>query len=126
MKRLIVALTVLSFLLIVSTVALFKLKNISNELYDKLTVIEALLDKDDLSSAAALSLEAYDYFMKETDIMIYFLEHDHLEELEETLSRLSPLLLDGDKSEFSAEVAKAKSLTEKLYEHELPILKNIL
>ncbi|MBQ5321179.1 MAG: DUF4363 family protein [Oscillospiraceae bacterium] len=126
MKRLITAISILLVSAALSVLSLFYLNSVKNKITSELYEISSLIEKENLPAAAARSDELYNYYSEINDILVVFLEHERLEELEETLSRLSPLIASGDLGEFSAEISKAETLSEKLYDHEQPKLKNIL
>ena len=93
---------------------------------NKLSLISEEVKNNNPEKATKEADNLYDYYSSLDDILVIFLEHERLEELEETLSRLSPLISSGDFGEFSAEHSKARALVFKLYDHEVPKLKNIL
>lgn len=125
MKKLIFSIGILVFILVMGVFSLFILNNVKNNITGQLQNITVLVESEDYETALKKSDALYEYFKEKSDIMIVFIKHDSIEELEETLSRLSPLIKNQDKSEFLAEVSKAEGLAEKLFEHEVPSIKNI-
>lgn len=126
MKKLIFALSVLTLIIVLGTVSLFYLNNTKKEIELSLQEITKLVEEKNYINASEKADALYNLFEKKTDFLILFIKHDSVEELEETLMRLSPLIENKDTSEFLAEVSKAEGLAEKLFEHEVPSLKNIL
>ena len=126
MNRLYISIGTVIFIISLSVISLFYLNNTTEIIETKLTEIKEFSENDSISEAIISSNELYNTFSKKSDFLILFIRHDSIEELEETLARLSPLLENRDMSEFYAEVSKAKGLTEKLINHELPLVKNIL
>ncbi len=125
MKKLIFAISLLISIIILGTGSLFYLNKTKNEIKLKLEEITTLVKNENYTLAAEKADSLYHIFEKRTDCLVLFVKHDSIEELEETLLRLSPLISNKDSSEFLAEVSKAEGLSEKLFEHEIPSLKNI-
>lgn len=126
MKRLVISLSIIVFIILACVTSLFYLRSTKEVLLSSLSEISVEKNLGNTEGAITLSDKLFDYYSRQNDYLVLFIEHDRLEELEETLSRLSPLLSSEDNGEFSAELSKAVALTEKLYEHEKPMLKNIL
>ena len=126
MKRLITSLIIVFLSATLSILSLFYLKSVKKEIEDKLSLISEEVNNRNTSEAVRKADELYNLYSSLDDVLVIFLEHERLEELEETLSRLSPLISSGDFGEFSAEHSKARALVFKLYDHEVPKLKNIL
>jgi hypothetical protein len=126
MKRLITSLIIVFLSAFLSVFSLIYLKSIKGSIENKLSLISEEVKNNNPEKATKEADNLYDYYSSLDDILVIFLEHERLEELEETLSRLSPLISSGDFGEFSAEHSKARALVFKLYDHEVPKLKNIL
>ncbi len=126
MNRLYISIGTIVFIISIGVISLFSLDNTTKEIRTKLDEIESYSKENNIEAAITSADELYNFFSKKSDILILLIRHDSIEELEETLARLSPLLENQDTSEFYAEVSKANGLTEKLINHELPLIKNIL
>jgi hypothetical protein len=126
MNRLYIAIGTIVLIISISVISLFSLKNTTKEIAFRLDEIKTYSKEEKIEDAIKSADKLYNFFSKKSDMLILFIRHDSIEELEETLSRLSPLLENQDSSEFYAEVSKAIGLTEKLINHELPLIKNIL
>ena len=117
--------TMILLIIALGIFSLFYLNNTKNEIQSGLFEITELVENENYIEASKKADELYNSFENRTDYLILFIKHESIEELEETLLRLPPLIANKDSSEFLAEVSKAEGLSEKLFDHEFPSLKNI-
>lgn len=126
MKRIVIALSIIGILFTLSIISLVYLENLHGELTGLLEESYDYAVQDQPEKALESCEKVFEMWHKNEPYLISFIHHDELDEITIVTARLMPLIQNGEKAEFLAEVKKAMVLVEHINVSEKPLLKNIL
>lgn len=125
MKRGIIALIILLLVVIVSVSGLFILKNITDNLYALADEMQASIEIDDYDKTKK-SINAFiESWEKNKYKLIHIVHLQNIENINDFVAMLNPLLEKGSNSSLLVTVSRLKVLIEDLYDNELPSIHNI-
>lgn len=126
MKRLIISIVLLGLVAGLCTVSLHTQQTNTQELLEMLDSMEEKYKAKELDACQALSDEFPKAFNEKTQTFSLFLYHNHLSSIKEVAVTLPVILREKDNSHYLIELARCRSLLEKLEELEQPTWDNIL
>ncbi|MBC8569514.1 DUF4363 family protein [Zongyangia hominis] len=126
MKRIIIAFGIIILFAGLSALSLWYLDDIHDEINVMLEECYQYGVEDRVEEAVQKSQEVFEKWHNSETFLITFIHHDQLDDITIVTSRLAPLIANGEKAEYLAEVKKAMVLVEHIKMSEQPMLKNIL
>lgn len=125
MKRLIVAVVLLIFVIVLSITTLNAQTKGIKDLIEITDQMHEAFDNKEMDKCLEMSKDFVDKFKKTTRFFPLFMRHSDMMKIEETVVML-PVFLETDESHFVAELVRCKNMLSNLAKLEVPSLENIL
>lgn len=100
--------------------------NLTNQLTDTLVSARSAALEDDHATAYRLSLKAGKDWKNAHQLLCTFQPHSRLETVDQTLATLPDLAQCENLKQFASECARGEMLAQNLQEGEFPLIQNIL
>lgn len=125
MKRMWIALFLIVVVLVTSTVCLFLLTKIQQEMDFQLAALYELSLVADVTETAKAAQELTSLWHQRLMVLCRIVRHTQLDQVTLAVARLEPLALYGEEGELAAEILRCRILLEEIRDAELPLLRNI-
>lgn len=125
MKRMWIALFLIVVVLVTSTVCLFLLTKIQQEMDFQLAALYELSLVADVTETAKAAQELTSLWHQRLIVLCRIVRHTQLDQVTLAVARLEPLALYGEEGELAAEILRCRILLEEIRDAELPLLRNI-
>lgn len=104
----------------------FKVNSISEKMIDDLTSIKQLVSDENIVDATELCHNTYDFWQSNTLLLSIFIQHDNIENIEQTLALMNSAVEKNEIGDFWAENQRAIIQISNLSDTEYPNIENIL
>ena len=125
MKRMWIALFLIAVVLLTSTVCLFLLTNIQQEMDRRLAALYELSLTASTDETASIAQEITALWQQRLIVLGRIVRRDPLDQVTLSIASLEPLALYGEEGELAAEILRCRILLEEIRNAELPLLRNI-
>ena len=126
MKRIILAVVLLSCVVAASIFSLLHQTKHINELIENLDAIQMAYNEKDMERCMELSKQFEKNFTDKTQYFSYFFDHQDMNNIAEYAMTLSTVLKYDAEQHFPCELEKCRTQLKKFRDQEYPFLKNIL
>ena len=124
--RVLILISLLIILIITSaTISYFIISSLSRNLLDNLEKLEEHIILNQWSRARTVNKDINKDWEKASSIFSLVIDHEHLQDLKITLTRISGLIPLEARYELVVEIKIAKMLVRSIKQDEKPVLKNI-
>ncbi len=120
-----IALFLIVVVLVTSTVCLFLLTKIQQEMDFQLAALYELSLVADVTETAKAAQELTSLWHQRLMVLCRIVRHTQLDQVTLAVARLEPLALYGEEGELAAEILRCRILLEEIRDAELPLLRNI-
>lgn len=100
--------------------------NIASEMQNSLLQVKSCVQSGDTETALELAQETISDWQLYYGTISTFIQHSRLEDIDQTLAVLPPLIAYGTNDQFEAECDRASAQIGRLRDTEFPSLENIL
>lgn len=126
MNRIWAAIAILALLFGLCFIATDQTMLMTGELSQQLQELQNEVENGNMEKASAISKKTIQNWRKYQVRMSYYVPHNRLEEIGETLAAILPFIQQDNKDEALAECSRAMNQLQTLRELEMPYLNNIL
>lgn len=126
MKRIWIAISALITITGLCIAEITWISNITDNLKYQIDSINELVSEENIDEAISLSEEINDNWVKNHNNLAMFIDHNNLEEIDQTMEIIDTCLKTNNISQFYIETAKIDSLIEDILDTEMPNFYNIL
>ena len=126
MNRITIALLLLISVIGICIFEVLKIKNVSDKVINDLTLIQKYIADGDTQKALSLSSDVCDNWQNNNTIIAIFVQHDSLENIEQSLALMKSAIEQDEISSFWAENIRSIVQITNLSDTEFPNIENIL
>lgn len=126
MKRLWAAGAIFVILAVLCTVGITTTSRLTEEISGTLNEISSAISSGDIGRANSLSQTVIEDWQRCHKTMSTYIPHNKLEEIDQTLATLPPLIETGNEDQAQAECARAVAQVKHIMDTELPTIDNVL
>lgn len=126
MKRTITISVIILFIIVFSLISLFSLKSSKDYVFSELDSIEYHLTQNDFDTAYDKAVKINKYWKDKSNIFSSYIKHNNIDTSMEHLIQLKASIKIKDTENSLLEIENIKFYLNKIYESELPILRNVL
>lgn len=125
MKRLWIALALISIVLVTCVIGISYTQKITSEMTQTVEAAKEAQKRGDVNAAYELSTTAKNNWKDAHRVLCVYMVHNDLEEIDQTLALLPELCRNGAKDSFLSECDRGLTLISSLNESESPNIENI-
>ena len=95
-------------------------------LTENIKTTETLINSDELDKAIEKNNSTLQFWLDRKNLISTFIDHNHIQEIDETLTVMKTLLENNQSEDFFSESGRAINQMEHLKDTEIPSIENIL
>lgn len=126
MKKLLIALVLMSIVIGICIFEMFSIDHISSESIETINIMQQAHENNDKYKLKELSENLYNLWEGKTQIMHIFFQHDSVDEIEQSIAIIKNSIDQDDDETFQTESTRVAIQIQSLRDSEFPYIENIL